>query len=147
MAWNPYTSAKDITKEWVELTFGIDMQITKPIVNMMMDSWYIYENYTSPFGLSAIDDNCADRKQCFKLPNGMLEDRVDHYWWAGWLWAGVGKPPNAGYGGGFNLSRNDRMIGNNRSLEYGQTYCGKENKEIFGNIKQTPLRLLLTFHH
>ena len=50
------------------------MQITKPIVNMMMDSWYIYENYTSPFGLSAIDDNCADRKQCFKLPNGMLED-------------------------------------------------------------------------
>eukprot|EP00942_MAST-04A_sp_MAST-4A-sp1_P009604 g9604.t1 len=28
-----------------------------------------------------------------------------------------------------------------------QTYSGKENKEIFGNIKQTPLRLLLTFHH
>ena len=48
MAWNPYTSAKDITKEWVELTFGIDMQITKPIVNMMMDSWYIYRS-TSPF--------------------------------------------------------------------------------------------------
>jgi len=147
MAWDPYTTAENVTMEWVELTFGAgNSDITNPLFDMMMESWYIYENYTSPFGLSAIDDNCAHRNQCYKLPNGMLEDKVDHYWWAGWLWQGIGKPPNAGYGGGFNLSRADRKIGNNRSLEYGQTYCGK-TKEMFGNVEKTPLRLLLTFHH
>ena len=76
----------------------------------------------------------------------MLADRVDHYYVSPWLWEAVGKPPNAGYGGGFNLSRREHMIGNNRSMEYGQTYCGI-NKKMFADPSKTPARLLLTFHH
>ena len=53
---------------------------------------------------------------------------------------------NAGYGGGFNFSRTDKAIGNNRSLAYGATYCGT-NRANFAVPKTTPLRLMLTFHH
>ncbi len=56
----------------------------------------------------------------------------------------VGKPPNAGHGGGFNLSRREQMIGNNRSMEYGQTYCCIYNKKMFADPSKTPARLLLS---
>ena len=39
------------------------------------------------------------------------------------------------------------MIGNNRSMEYGQTYCSIYNKKMFADPSKTPARLSLTFHH
>ena len=144
MSWNPFLSAETVAEEWTDLTWGNDLNVNNPIKNMLLSSWEAYENYTSPLGLSAIDDNCGN--SCPFLPNGMKAPRADHYFWAGWLWAGVTKPPNAGYGGGFNFSRTDKAIGNNRSLAYGATYCGT-NRAKFAVPKTTPLRLLLTFHH
>ena len=62
------------------------------------------------------------------------------------LWQGATDPPNAGFGGGFNLSATDRRIGNNRSVAYGATYCAA-NTAMFARPETTPRSLLLSFHH
>ena len=78
------------------------------------------------------------------LPCACTVHQVDHYWLNLSAWRGVGKPPNAGYGGGFNLSA--RGIGNDRGAAYGATYCPRVAERL-ARPATTPPRLLLTFHH
>lgn len=47
MAWNPAISARDVTEEWVALTFGAK----KPIVDMLLASRHVYEKYNAPLGI------------------------------------------------------------------------------------------------
>ena len=56
LAWNPTTSAQDIADEWTRLTFGHDPQVVETIVDMLLDSWPIYENYTGPLGVGTLTD-------------------------------------------------------------------------------------------
>ena len=128
---------------------------------MLLSSWETFENYTSPFGLGAVVTNCkVNPAYCpdgfdvdFYSPSG----KFDHYWLNLSLWqyalkqcdrdpatgASTNCTGNAGYGGGFNASRD--QVGNNRSLAYGATYCGS-NAAAFASPRTTPRRLL-TFHH
>ncbi|MBA7684326.1 Xylan alpha-(1-_2)-glucuronosidase [subsurface metagenome] len=51
LVWNPDLSAEQITNEWVKMTFGHAPVVVKTISKMLLDSWRIYENYTSPLGV------------------------------------------------------------------------------------------------
>ena len=150
LAWDATLSAEQLAKEWSELTWGCDPRVTKAVTTMLGSSWHVFESFASPFGIGATCANCHafggfcgnSSQQVGVMP----PPKSDHYYLNFSAWRGAGKPPNAGYGGGFNLSVVDRTIGNNRSLAYGATYCG-ENKAIFADPQRTPESLLLTFHH
>lgn len=51
LAWDPALRAADLAREWSELTFGRDPQVTAVVTRILLDSWPAYENYTAPLGL------------------------------------------------------------------------------------------------
>ena len=151
LAWEPTLSAKALAEEWSELSWGSDKRTTNGIVDLLLGSWQRYEAYSSPYGLGATCGNCGVfggfcGHNSTHTVGVMPAPKVDHYWLNLSAWQGAGKPPNAGYGGGFNISRAKQSIGNNRSRAYGATYCGV-NADMFADPHSTPEQLLLTFHH
>jgi alpha-glucuronidase len=54
LAWDPDLNAKTIAEQWTRMTFGNDPQVVKTVTDMLMRSWEIYENYTSPLGVGVI---------------------------------------------------------------------------------------------
>ncbi len=54
LAWDPDLEAGTIAEQWTRMTFGNDPQVVKTITDMLMRSWEIYENYTSPLGVGVI---------------------------------------------------------------------------------------------
>jgi alpha-glucuronidase len=50
LAWDPSLSGTDITKEWIDLTFGKNDRVEKTLLPMMMRSLDVWENFTSPMG-------------------------------------------------------------------------------------------------
>ena len=52
----PTSTAKQIADEWTRLTFGRDPQVVGTIVDMLLKSWSIYENYTGPLGVGTLTD-------------------------------------------------------------------------------------------
>ena len=140
MGWDPPAAAAEApTAEWIDLTFtGLSKRARARLLSMMMRSWAVYESYTSPLGLGAVDDNCG------VVAGRTCGDKGDHYWLNFSKWQATRKPPNAGFGGGFNGSATS--IGLNRSATYGATYFGAVAAR-FARPETTPLGLLLTFHH
>lgn len=51
LAWDPALTAKQITAEWVMLTFGNEPTVVDRLTDMMLRSRAAYEKYTSPLGL------------------------------------------------------------------------------------------------
>jgi len=49
MAWNPAITAKEVTDEWVKITFTPD--VAAPILEMMLASRHVYEKYNAPLGI------------------------------------------------------------------------------------------------
>ncbi|MCL1844057.1 MAG: alpha-glucuronidase [Defluviitaleaceae bacterium] len=49
MAWNPALTARQVTEEWVALSFA--KNINKPIVDMLLSSRNVYEKYNAPLGI------------------------------------------------------------------------------------------------
>jgi len=47
MAWNPALTAKEVTKEWVVLTFGENAKV----LDMLLKSRWVYEKYNAPLGI------------------------------------------------------------------------------------------------
>jgi alpha-glucuronidase len=45
------TGPSQIVSEWVDLTFGHDPLVRTTVHSMLMTSWEVYENYTSPLGV------------------------------------------------------------------------------------------------
>ncbi|RKX37631.1 MAG: alpha-glucuronidase, partial [Verrucomicrobia bacterium] len=56
LAWNPGLTAEKITDEWVKMTFGTDPAVVEIISKMMLGSWKVYEDYTSPLGVGVMCD-------------------------------------------------------------------------------------------
>lgn len=59
LAWNPDLSARQIAEEWVRLTFDHDRRVVETVTQMLLDSWPIFERYTSPLGLGVLCDRGA----------------------------------------------------------------------------------------
>ena len=51
MAWDPSLKAAEITKEWIELTFGTEPKLVTPLLEMMLKSRSTYEKYTAPLSI------------------------------------------------------------------------------------------------
>ncbi len=56
LAWNPDLGAREIADEWTRLTFSHDARVVDSVVNLLMESWPAYENYTGPLGAGGLTD-------------------------------------------------------------------------------------------
>ncbi|MBW7650128.1 alpha-glucuronidase family glycosyl hydrolase [Anoxybacillus sp. ST4] len=124
LAWNPSLSADEITKEWIIQTFGDDPQIIQLISDMLLSSWRIYENYTSPLGIGWMVN-----------PGHHYGPNVDGYEYSHW--------------GTYHYA--DRHgIGVDRTTWSGTGYASqyfRENATIYESLEDCPDELLLFFHH
>jgi len=50
-ACDPSLPARDVIREWIELTFGKNPDLKEPLLKMMLQSRYTYEKYTCPLAL------------------------------------------------------------------------------------------------
>ena len=124
LAWNPSLSADEITKEWIIQTFGDDPQVIQLISDMLLSSWRIYENYTSPLGIGWMVN-----------PGHHYGPNVDGYEYSHW--------------GTYHYA--DRYgIGVDRTTLSGTGYASQyfpENATIYELLEDCPDELLLFFHH
>ncbi|HEY8454797.1 MAG TPA: alpha-glucuronidase family glycosyl hydrolase [Actinopolymorphaceae bacterium] len=51
LAWNPGLEPAKVAEEWVRMTFGSHPQVVALLTTMLLESWEIYESYTSPLGV------------------------------------------------------------------------------------------------
>ena len=51
LAWNPKLTAKEITDEWIKLTFGTEPEVVEKLTDIMLHSRGAYEKYNAPLGL------------------------------------------------------------------------------------------------
>ena len=51
MAWDPNLTARQVIREWVQLTFGNAPHLLDKITGMMLASRSVYEKYTAPLGI------------------------------------------------------------------------------------------------
>ncbi|HOV26912.1 MAG TPA: alpha-glucuronidase family glycosyl hydrolase [Pseudobacteroides sp.] len=124
LCWNPDLSKEEITDEWIKLTFSADKAVVDTISNMLLSSWRIYENYTSPLGIGWMVN-----------PNHHYGPNVDGYEYDKW-----GTYHRADWKG----------IGVDRTVKNGTGYAGqyyKENAQMYEDINTCPEELLLFFHH
>lgn len=124
LIWNPDLTAEQIAKEWIKLTFSHDSKLVDTLLSIVMPSWEIYENYTSPLGIGWMVN-----------VNHHYGPNIDGYEYMAW--------------GTYHFA--DRKgIGVDRTLKTGTGYTGQyypENRDRYESIEQCPDELLLFFHH
>nr|WP_258567731.1 alpha-glucuronidase family glycosyl hydrolase [Paenactinomyces guangxiensis] len=124
LTWDPDLSSEEITDEWVRQTFGHDPLVVEQIGKMLMDSWRIYENYTSPLGIGWMVN-----------PGHHYGPNVDGYEYSVW--------------GTYHYA-DCHGIGVNRTVKDGTGYTGQyfpPNAQIYESLESCPDELLLFFHH
>lgn len=124
LSWNPDLTVECITNEWVRMTYSNDNAVVKAISEMLLSSWRIYENYTSPLGIGWMVN-----------PNHHYGPNVDGYEYDKW---------------GTYHRADIKGIGVDRTVKTGTGYVGqyyKENAKMYENIDTCPEELMLFFHH
>jgi alpha-glucuronidase len=124
LTWNPDLSAESIIDEWIGQTFADDKLVNELVSKMMLNSWSIYEKYTSPLGVGWMVN-----------PNHHYGPNVDGYEYSVW-----GTYHFADWEG----------IGVDRTVKTGTGYTSqyfKENAEMYESLETCPDELLLFFHH
>jgi len=122
MACDPYLTAREVLTEWIELTFGTNPSLKEPLLEMMMDSRYVYEKYTTPLSL------------------GWMVNIHHHY-----------GPSPEGYEfskWGTYHRANHKAIGIDRT-ENGTGYTAQYHpylNKLYSNVNTCPEELLLFFH-
>lgn len=124
LIWNPELSAEQIAEEWIRLTFGNDERVIEVIQQMLMNSWPIYESYTSPLGVGWM-----------VTPHTHYGPDVDGYEYSAW--------------GTYHFADRDG-IGVDRTVATGTGYTAQyhsPNRERYEALETCPDELLLFFHH
>ncbi|MBB6638253.1 alpha-glucuronidase family glycosyl hydrolase [Cohnella thailandensis] len=124
LAWRPELSAEQIADEWVRLTFGSDPDVVATIGRMLLDSWPIYEKYTSPLGVGWMVN-----------PNHHYGPNVDGYEYSMW--------------GTYHYA-DCHGIGVDRTVRTGTGYAGQYHDApaaMYESAESCPDELLLFFHH
>lgn len=123
LAWNPTFSAEQITKEWIVATFGSEPEVVQTISDILLTSWEVYENYTTPLGIGWMCN-----------PNHHYGPNVEGYEYSKW-----GTYHRADHFG----------IGVDRTVKNGTGYTGQyhpENAKKYESMECCPEKLLLFFH-
>lgn len=125
LAWNPNLESKQIAEEWTRLTFGHDPKVVGTVVDMLLKSWNIYENYTGPLGV------------------GTLTDIINvHYG------PGIESSENNGWGQWHRAD--DKGIGMDRTEKTGTGFIGQYAPAVarmYESLETCPDDLLLFMHH
>ena len=127
LAWDPTMSAKSIAEEWVRMTFSNDPAFVTPVVAIMLGSRETVVDYMTPLGLHH------------------LMARGHHYGPGPWVDSASRADWNSVYyhradakGLGFDRTTS----GSNAVAQYAPPVAAE-----FEDIRQTPERFLLWFHH
>ena len=123
LAWDPSLSAEQITREWITLTFGPCTEVLATLSEMLLTSWEIYENYTTPLGIGWMCN-----------PNHHYGPNVDGYEYSKW---------------GTYHKANNQAIGVDRTAGNGTGFTGQyhpENAALYESMETCPEELLLFFH-
>ncbi|MBJ7376272.1 alpha-glucuronidase family glycosyl hydrolase [Sphingobium sp.] len=127
LAWDTSLSAQDIAKEWAEMTFSPDQKVVQPIVKMMMGSREAAVDYMTPLGLTHVMDT------------------GHHYGPGPWVsdlarpeWNPVYYHKADANGIGFDRTK----TGSDAVGQYAPPVA-----KMWANVKTTPERDLLWFHH
>ncbi len=125
LAWNPELDPEEIAGEWVRQTLGNDPEVVKTVVNMLMESWPAYEDYTGPLGLQTLTDITGSHYG----PNIESSERNG---WGQWHDADA------------------HGVGKDRTVATGSGYAGQYPPlvaRLYESPLTTPDELLLFFHH
>jgi alpha-glucuronidase len=127
LAWDPRLSSRDIAEEWVRMTFSTDPAFVTTVVTMMMESREAAVDYMTPLGLH----------------HQMARD--SHYGPGPWVsggpradWTSVYFNRADASGIGFDRT----ATGSNAVAQYAPRVAAQ-----FADLKRTPEKLLLWFHH
>jgi alpha-glucuronidase len=125
LAWNPELTPDEIAAEWTQQSISTDPAVVKTIVEMLMQSWPAYENYTGPLGTQTLTDITGS-----------------HYG------PNIESSENNGWG---QWHRDDHLgIGMDRTVATGTGYIGQYPPEVaalYESLLTCPDELLLFFHH
>jgi len=125
LAWNPNLTAREISKEWTELTFGRDPNVVQTISSMLLSSWNTYESYTGPLGTQTLTDILGS-----------------HY--------GPGIESSEENGWGQWHRADQKGVGMDRTVATGTGYVGQYSPLVantYESLETTPDELILFFHH
>lgn len=123
LAFDTDLSAERIAREWIALTFGQDPLVMDTTLDLLMNSWRIYESYTSPLGIGWMVN-----------PNHHYGPNVDGYEYDRW-----GTYHRADLHG-LGVDRSSRGTG------YAMQYL-EPNASAYDRIETCPEELLLFFHY
>ena len=124
LIWNTELSSEKIAREWVKLTFGAESEIEETIVDMLVRSREVYEEYTCPLGIGWMVN-----------PNHHYGPSVEGYEYSPW-----GTYHYADY----------KSLGVDRTVATGTGYAGEYAAPVaakFENLETCPEELLLFFHN
>ncbi|WP_309121220.1 alpha-glucuronidase family glycosyl hydrolase [Paenibacillus sp.] len=124
LAWSPRAAADDIAREWIRMTFGGDPRVMEVVLDMLLQSWNIYESYTAPLGVGWMVN-----------PNHHYGPNVDGYEYAKW--------------GTYHFA-DCRGIGVDRTVASGSGYTSQyrsPQSDRYESLTECPDELLLFFHH
>ncbi len=124
LAWDPELTSEEIAESWIRLTYSNDKILVDTIKDMLLDSWRIYENYTSPLGIGWMVN-----------PSHHYGPNVDGYEYDKW---------------GTYHRADRRGIGVDRTVGKGTGYAGQYHGEVarlYENVETCPEELLLFFHY
>ncbi|MBA2944217.1 alpha-glucuronidase [Paenibacillus sp. CGMCC 1.16610] len=124
LAWNPELSAEEIAEEWIRMALGGDEKMVSVVMGMLMDSWSIYEAYTSPLGVGWMVN-----------PDHHYGPNVDGYEYSKW--------------GTYHFA-DCHGIGVDRTKATGTGYAAQYkgmNYDTYESVENCPDELLLFFHH
>lgn len=124
LAWAPELTSEQITDEWVRISFGHDPVVTGTIKRMLLESWSIYESYTSPLGIGWMVN-----------PGHHYGPNVDGYEYSKW--------------GTYHFA-DSKGVGVDRTVATGTGYAGQYHDvpaARYESLESCPDELLLFFHH
>ncbi|MFE0559692.1 alpha-glucuronidase family glycosyl hydrolase [Paenibacillus sp. NPDC058910] len=124
LIWDPELSSEGIAEEWTRLTFGNDDMVVNTVCDILMQSWPIYESYTSPLGVGWMI-----------TPHTHYGPDVDGYEYSRW--------------GTYHFADRDGM-GVDRTVASGTGYTAQyfqPNRVRYDSLTDCPDELLLFFHH
>ncbi|MDQ0194087.1 alpha-glucuronidase family glycosyl hydrolase [Paenibacillus wynnii] len=124
LTWNSDLTSEEIAEEWTRMTFGNDKTVVSTVLQMLMDSWPIYENYTAPLGVGWM-----------VTPHYHYGPDVDGYEYSRW--------------GTYHFADRNGM-GVDRTTATGTGYAAQyfpPQSEIYESLERCPDELLLFFHH
>lgn len=123
LAFENELSAKEIAEEWIACTFGNDEKVKATMTTMLLESWHIYESYTSPLGIGWMVN-----------PSHHYGPNVDGYEYDRW--------------GTYHRSDCKGMGVDRTTNGTGYTMQYREpNASMYNKPETCPEELLLFFHH